>query len=121
MMTGRTDQAIIAYVQSEKVKAGIIWVSQCLDRLHGFQGDEKKGAEITVHLLLNMIWHEINLVRHMTDDTSWEDVTPHLERVLIMFDSVVGSESGLHLSKALSKVTTIGQRAMEYLKSQDLL
>jgi len=117
----KTDQAIIAYSQSEKVKAGIIWVSQCLDRLQGFKGDEKKGSEITVHLLLNMIGHEINLAMNITNDKGWEEVKPHLERALIMFDSGVGPESGLHLSKALSKVTNISQRAMEYLKREGLL
>ena len=117
----KTDQAIIAFSQSEKVKTGIIWVSQCLDRLQGFKGDEKKGSEQTIHLLLNMVGHEIDLAKKMTDDKDWEEIQPHLERALIMFDSGVGPESGLHLSKALSKVTNIGQRSMEYLESQGLL
>lgn len=117
----KTDQAIISYSQSEKVKTGIIWVSQCLDRLQGFKGDEKKGGEMTVHLLLNMIGHEINLAKNITNDRDWEEVNPHLERALVMFDSGVGSEAGLHLSKALSKVTNISQRAMEHLKREGLL
>ena len=117
----KKDQAIISYSQSEKVKTGIIWVSQCLDRLQGFRGDEKKGGELTVRLLLNMIGHEINLAKNITNDKDWEEVKPYLERALVMFDSGVGSESGLHLSKALSKVTNIGQRSMEYLKKEGLL
>ena len=117
----KIDQAIISYSQSEKVKTGIIWVSQCLDRLQGFRGDEKKGSEIPVHLLLNMIGHEINLAMNVTHDKDWAEVKPHLERALIMFDSGVGPESGLHLSKALSKVTNISQRSMEFLKKEGLL
>lgn len=117
----KTDQAIIAYSQSEKVKSGIIWISQCLDRLQGFGGDEKKGSEITIHLILNMIGHEINLAANMTNDKGWEEVKPHLERAMIMFDSGVGPEAGLHLSKALSKVTNISRRSMEYLRGEDLL
>lgn len=117
----KTDQAIIAYAQSEKVKAGIIWVSQCLDRLRGLKGDEKKGSEMTVYLLLNMIGHEIDLAMNLTTDQDWQEVRPHLERAFVMFDSGVGPESGLHLSRALSKVTNIGQRSMEYLRSEGLL
>ena len=117
----KINQAIISYSQSEKVKSGIIWVSQCLDRLQGFRGDEKRGSEITIRLLLNMIGHEINLAMNITNDKSWEEVKPHLERALVMFDSGIGPEAGLHLSKALSQVTNIGQRSMEYLRTEGLL
>jgi len=117
----KTDQAIIAYSQSEKIKSGLIWVSQCLDRLRGLTGDEKKGGEITVYMLLNMIGHEIDLAMKITEDKAWLEVKPHLERAFVMFDSGVGPESGLHLSKALSKVTNISQRAMEYLRNEGLL
>jgi hypothetical protein len=38
-----------------------------------------------------------------------------------MFDSGIGEEALIHLSRALSKVTNIGQQSMSYLKETGLL
>jgi hypothetical protein len=38
-----------------------------------------------------------------------------------MFDSGIGEEALIHVARALSKVTNIGQQSMSYLKQINLL
>ena len=50
-----------------------------------------------------------------------EGIGPHFEKAIAMIDSGVGEEATVHLSKALSMVTNIGQQSMLFLKEKDLL
>lgn len=117
----KTDKVIMAFSQSEKIKAGIIWASQSLGLLQGLLGAEKKGGEKVINTLINMIIHEIKLAEAISGDNRWEGIAPNLERTIMMVDSGVGQEATVHLSKALSMVTNIGQQSMVFLKEKDLL
>ena len=57
------DKAILAFSQSEKIKEGIIWVSQILNIIQDLAEGEKKGGEKVVYTLINMISQEIELAR----------------------------------------------------------
>ena len=115
------DKAILAFSQSEKIKAGIIWVSHALDMLQGLPGAEKKGGERMVNALLNMIGHEIRLAKTVVGGEGWLEIEPYIDKALVMVDSGVGHEANVHLSKALSKTTNIGQQSMTFLSEKKLL
>jgi hypothetical protein len=111
----------MAFSQSEKIKAGLIWIAQALELLQGLSGEERKGAEKTISAMLNMVGHEIGLARNLAPHDMWNVIEPPIERALTMVQSGVGHEAIVHLSKALSKVTNIGQQSMSLLKEQSLL
>ncbi|MGD2125495.1 MAG: hypothetical protein PVG99_05405 [Desulfobacteraceae bacterium] len=117
----KTNEAILGFSQSEKIKAGLIWISNCLELLQGLTDEEKKGAEKIVNAVLNMIGREIGLARTLVRHEEWDVIEPYIDKTLIMINSGVGEEAFTHLSKALSKVTNIGQQSMSLLKEKELL
>jgi hypothetical protein len=117
----KTDQAIMAFSQSEKIKAGLIWIAQALELLQGLSGEERRGAEKTIGAMLNMVGHEISLARNLAPHDMWNMIESPIDRALTMIQSGVGHEAIAHLSKALSKVTNIGQQSMSLLKEESLL
>jgi hypothetical protein len=112
---------IIAFSQSEKIKSGLIWVSQALQMLNGLQEPEKRGAEKTAKAIIGMIGHEIQLGKNVTGDVSWDEVLRHIDKALVMINSGVAAEAVVHLTQALSQVTSIGHRSMTFLKGEGLL
>ena len=116
-----TDKAIMAFSQSEKLKAGIIWVSQSLNLFEGLSDAEKKGAEKIISTLLNMVAHEANVAKAVAGVEGWEEIGPHIDKAIMMVNSGVGQEANIHLSKALSKITNIGQQSMSVLKEEGLI
>ncbi|HDR15107.1 MAG TPA: hypothetical protein ENN79_06435 [Desulfobacteraceae bacterium] len=114
-------EAIMAFSQSEKIKAGLIWLSSVLQMSEGFQGMEKRGAEQAVGAFLNMVVHDVGLSERVAPDPGWKDVRDAVEKAAVMINSGVGVEVLHDLTKALSRVTTIGQRSMALLKEQNLL
>ena len=114
-------EAIMALSQSEKIKAGLIWVSQILELGRGLRLPESQGAEQVVKALLAMIGHEVGLARNIAPDEAWEAVEKRLEQAVVMVNSGVGSESVPHITQAISRTTGIGQRAMTLLKEKELL
>ena len=115
------DEAIKLFTQSEKIKAGLIWVSQTLSILQGFHDLEKMGGEKIVHAILNMIAYEAKLAGTVAGNEGWNEVEAHIDRALVMINSGVGEEATLHLSKALSKTTNFGQQSMSFLLERGLL
>jgi len=116
-----TDKAIMAFSQSEKIKAGIIWVSQSLNLLEGLSDAEKKGGEKIISILLNMIVQEANLAKAVAGVEGWDEIEPHIDKAILMINSGVGQEANIHLSRALSKTTNIGQQSMSVLKEEGLI
>jgi hypothetical protein len=116
-----TNEAIMAFSQSEKLKAGLIWVSQTLNLLEGLPGGEKVGGGKVINAVLNMLGHELKLAKAVGGDRGWEEVEPYVEKALVMVNSGVGEEANAHLSKALSKITNIAHESMSLLKEKGLL
>jgi RNA:NAD 2'-phosphotransferase (TPT1/KptA family) len=114
-------QAIIAFSQSEKIKAGLIWMTQTLQIYTGLSGTDRQGAESVIKAIVGMIAHEVHLAHRITEDDTWKDVEKHIDMALVMINSQVLQESGFHLTRALSQVTTIGQRSLTVLKEERLL
>jgi hypothetical protein len=117
----KPSEAIMAFSQSEKIKSGLIWISQSLEISNSTAGQEKQGAERIIKALLSMILHEIQLAKNVSGMGPWDDIEKDIDRAIIMIDSGVGPESVLHLTQALSKVTTVGQNSMTLLQEERLL
>ena len=116
-----TKEAILAFSQSEKAKAGLLMAAQLLELLNGLPDHEKHTAERFLRPLIGMISNEIHLSKKMTSSDSWSAVEKSLNAALVMLNSGVPSEATYHIVQAISAATTIGQRSMEFLLSQKLL
>jgi hypothetical protein len=106
-----TKQAVMAFSQSEKIKSGLIWVSHALEMLRGLPEPEKQGGEKVIKAIIDMIVYEIRLAVKLAGDAPWKETERHIDQAIVMINSGVGSESVLHITQALSQVTTIGHRA----------
>lgn len=116
-----TDKAVLAFSQSEKIKAGLIWAGQALEILRGLKDGEIAGGQKMVGAWLAMITHETRLARATVPDEQWDAIDPHIERAIVMVNSGVGHEAGIHLTRALSKTTNIAERSMSFLKEEGIL
>jgi hypothetical protein len=116
-----SQEAIMAFSQSEKIKAGLIWVSQSLEMLRYFSEPERKGGEKVIRTILGMVLHDLELAKKVAQDAGWEKAEAAMEQAIVMMDSGVAPDAVSHLTKALSQVTGIGQRSMTSLLEEGLL
>jgi phosphatidylglycerophosphate synthase len=116
-----TSEAIMAFSQSEKIKAALIMIAGSMELLRNLAGEEKRGAARIVYMDLSMLGHEVGLAKIVTGHEEWTEVERFLNKALVMFDSGIGEEALIHVSRALSQVTNIGQKSMSYLKEAKLL
>jgi len=117
----QTDKTIISFSQSEKIKSGILWVSNALHIAESLPPGEKNGAEKIISQMISMIGHEIKLAGLVSGNQTWATIEPDMDKAVIMIDSGVSQEAVMHLTTALSKVTNIGQQSMTALKEDNLL
>jgi hypothetical protein len=113
--------AIINYVQGEKIKSGIIWVNQTLELLKGLPEIDKKGAEAIIKTMIDLIAGEIHLASKLLKNDLWNDAQKKVDLATVMINSGVADESAHHLTLALSHVTSICHRSMSVLKEEDLV
>ncbi len=116
-----TREAILAYSQSEKAKAGLLMASQLLEIYNGMPEHERHAGERFLRPLIAMIANEVYISKKMTSADMWSSVDKSLHTALVMMNSGVLSEASYHVVQAISAVTTIGQRAMQHLMNQKLL
>jgi hypothetical protein len=107
-----TRQAILAFSQSEKAKSALIMATQLMEIYNGLPESEKHCAERFIRAFLGMITSEISLAKKLT---------PADNTAFVMMNSGVLSEASYHITHAISAVTTIGQRSMQFLMDQKLL
>ena len=113
-------EAIKSFSQSEKAKAGIIWLSQLIEMTLGLPENEKPGTEKLIKILLGMVVQEIRLAIKTSDDTAWKEAEKRVDLAFVMANSGVLHEATFHLTRALSQVTTIGHRSLTFLTDQGL-
>lgn len=114
-------EAVMAFSQSDKIKSGIIWVSQTLELLPGLSMSEQRGAERIIKTLIDMIIHEVHLAGRLAKSSLWDDIEKHIDMAVVMVNSKMVQESGFHLTQALSQATGIAQRSMTILKDEGIL
>ena len=59
----KVQAAIMALVQSEKIKSGLIWVSQALELLTNLPEKDKQGAERISRSFINFILFEVHIAK----------------------------------------------------------
>ncbi len=116
-----TQSAILAFSQSEKIKAGLIWTSQTIEMVMGLADQDKPAAEQIITALVSMVASEIHLGMKIAPHEHWEAALKHINNAIVMLNSHVSHDAPFHLSKALSHVTSIGQTAMTRLREDGLV
>ena len=116
-----TQSAILAFSQSEKIKAGLIWTSQTIEMVMGLPEQNKPGAEQIITALVSMVANEIHLGMKIAPHEHWQAALKHINNAIVMLNSKVIHDAPFHLSKALSHVTSIGQTAMTHLREDSLV
>ena len=116
-----TREAIIAFSQSEKIKSGIIWVTNTLQMTDALSPQDKPGGEKVIKSMVGMIAQEVRLAKRLTKDAAWEKVENPADMAMVMVNSGVVQEASFHLTQALRQVTNIGHRSMSFLKEKGLL
>jgi hypothetical protein len=114
-------KAILSFSQSEKSKSVLIWISQILETFRDCPASDTRSVETILLPLIEMIRHEIHVSGNLTGDTSWTNAEKHINTAVTMIRSGVPHEGAFHLSRALTHITSIGNRAMSWLKTQALL
>ena len=117
----KTADAITTFSQSEKIKGGLIWVSQAVELFKALPEADKPGAEKIIKALVEMIGSEILICKKTAPNELWLEVEKTIDTAMVMINSNVAHEAGYHLTQALTQVTTIGQRSMTILKDDGLL
>lgn len=115
------NDAITAFSQSEKIKAGLIWASQAVEIYKSLFEADKPGAEKIMTALVNMIGNEILICKKSAPNELWAEIEKDIDTAMVMINSNIAHEAGYHLTQALTKVTTIGQRSMSILTDKKLL
>ena len=113
--------AVTAFSQSEKVKAGLLWASHCIDVFSHLTELDKRGAEKIIKVMVSQVAGEIQFVGRITGDPAWEKAAGCMETAIVMINSGVAAEAGYHMTRAMSHVTSIGQRSMTRLKEEGVL
>ncbi|MCG6910710.1 MAG: hypothetical protein LJE94_11380 [Deltaproteobacteria bacterium] len=113
--------AVIAFSQSEKIKAGLIWSSQTIEMHAGISEQDKTGARQIIGALLSMVANEVQVAMRMAPDDRWEEALKHLNKALVMIRSNIPQEAPFHISRALSQVTSVGQASMSLLSEKKIL
>ncbi len=116
-----TKSAIISFSQSEKVKSGLIWCTQCVHILLNLQGQEQQGALKMLRSLIGMISTEVQVARQASGEPIWLEVDKLINNARVMADSGMPQECDYHFTQALSKVNSIAQRSMTVLVEKGLL
>lgn len=110
---------IIAFSQSEKLKAGIIWIQQIANSYLNSPEERKGGLRNALDQMLGLLEHELFLAKRVSVDQDWHEIERSFNRATTMLSSdphdLGVQECIYHLTQALSKVTNIGQRTMERL------
>ena len=112
---------IAAFSQSEKIKAGLLWATQLIELYKGLPQSNKQGSEIIIKTIIGMIGHEIHLAKETAFGDLWLEAEKSVDMALVMANSNVLQESGYHLTQALSRVTSVGQRSLTELIDQGLM
>jgi len=116
-----TNEAIIAFAQSEKLKSGLIWATQMSEVCLALPEQDKSGAEKMLKTFVSMLGNEINVAQKAAPHDAWLEAQKDVNAAMVMLNSGVAHETGFHLTQALSKVTNVGQQSMTQLIDEGLL
>lgn len=120
-MSGERSAALIDFCQGEKIKAGLIWITHSVEMAQHMEGAARQGALGLVEALLRLLLQEVHLAGRMGRDDAWPQAQTAVEKALVMVRSGVAGEAAYHLTRALSVVTGVDERAMRVLRGAGLI
>jgi hypothetical protein len=106
---------ILTYTQSEKVKAGLIWLSQGMLQFQADCPTRPGAAERLALSILGMIRDEVQLGWRLSREEAWQRAETHLQRAAAMIHSGVAHDAPWHLTLAMRQVTAVGEAAHKRL------
>lgn len=110
--------SILAYTQCEKVKAGLIWLSQAMLQFQGQPPAKPAAAERLALALLEMVRDEVQLGWRLTREEGWQRADAHLKQAAAMIHSGAAYDAPWHLTLALRQITSLGQAAYQRLERE---
>jgi hypothetical protein len=113
--------AVIGFSQGEKIKSGLIWITQAVDLIHGLEPPARRGAQTIIQAFMEMVVAEIALAARVTEDPAWGEAAHNMDMALTMFRSGVPMESAFHITRTLTHVTAIAGRSMAHLKGRGMI
>jgi len=113
-------QAVVTYAQSEKVKSGLIWVSQVSEQVTALDDAARQHGARLLQTLTHLLGDEAILSGRITGDRRWNEISRKINMALVMIQSGVPQETSFHLTQALTLVTRLGGEAAALLKDKGL-
>jgi hypothetical protein len=114
-------QLILEFQYSEKIKSQLIIGSNLLAHLGAFKGQERTGAEKMVETYLQLVLTEIRIAWNTVRSVNYHGAEKNVRESLRSLEVNDLANSNLHISKALSYITTSCEGAMTNLQKSNLL
>jgi hypothetical protein len=114
-------QLILEFQYSEKIKSQLIIGSNLLPYVEALKGEERAGAEKILKAYLQLLVAEIRIAWNTVKSVNYHGAEKHLAESLRRLEMNDLANSNLHISKALSYITTSCEAAMTKLQKDHLL
>ncbi len=114
-------QLILEFQYSEKIKSQLIIGSNLLPHLEALKGEERVGAEKILKTYLQLLLAEIRIARNTVKSVNYHGAEKNVTESLRSLGMNDLANSNLHISKALSYITTSCGAAMTSLQKSNLL
>lgn len=116
-----TKKDILGFMYAERLKSALIITGQLLHALSDLKEGERTGGLKMFSLFIKGVTSEMRLAANVMEDSDWHGLSGQLN--LVEGYARLGQiEAGQEeLSHTLSRVTTLGGRAMTSLKKEGLL
>jgi PP-loop superfamily ATP-utilizing enzyme len=111
---------LTAFLQSEKIRAGLFWTSRMLMHLKNLYAYEGRGAMQVIRLTLQMVWEEVRLARKLAPQESWVAVETNLDLAMVMIEADAPAEALPHVREAFTQVTEIGKHQFTLMKEKGI-
>ena len=114
-------QLILEFQYSEKIKSQLIIGSNLLPHVEALKGEERAGAEKILKAYLYLLAAEIRIAHNTVKSINYHGAEKNLTESLRRLEMNDLANSNLHISKALSYITTSCEAAMVSLQKSNLL
>ena len=112
---------ILGFMYAERLKSALIITGQLLHALEDLKEGERAGGQRIFSSFVKGVTSEMRLAANVMEDADWHGLSGQLN-LLEGYARLGQMETAQQeLSHTLSRVTTIGGRAMTYLREADLL
>ena len=121
MKRNRVKNHILGFMYAERLKSALIIAGQLLHALEGLNEKERPGGLKIFAFFVRGVTGEMNLAANVMEDSDWDGLRGQLN--LVEGYVRLGREEAAReeLSRSLSRVATLGSRAMVCLKEAGLL